>query len=428
MEAMKRSSFETDPVDEERIIYRSQNPRELWCYTPAILKTSSGRILVTLDVGGPGLGNAGAGAGGTKRRGIGKIFISDDQGATWQSKGSFPFWHARPFESQGSLYIIGNAGDLFIIQSRDDGLTWSAPVALSHNQLWHGSATNILHEGSHIYMCMDLRTDLGISGWNVAGLTPVILRAVDKGNLLAPSAWTFSKGFSFNERFNFTTGALGEHFGIPFYPSDGNGPRKLAPDICASPPGWLEGNVVRIPDPKHIWHDPANATLYILLRANTNGSGYAAVLKAIEQPNGEIILADVAAPSGKTLSFIPFPGGSLKFYILYDIISQLYWLASSIITDSMCRLTQTPDGRYNLPSNQRNILGLYYSSNCIDWVLAHIITKGQTDYHARNYPAFVFSDADILLVARSGDGDAKDGQYANLVTFHIVKNFRSLVV
>ncbi|WP_413732649.1 sialidase family protein [Sodalis sp. RH20] len=382
-----------------------------------------------MDLGGPGLDNQEASNGSrTKRRGIGKIFISNDQGRHWAEQGSFPFWHARLFECQGCLYVIGNAGDLYIIRSQDDGLTWSAPAALTRNQLWHGSATNILQENGAIYMCMDLRTDLGISGWNVAGLTPVVLRGNGRDNLLDRSAWTFSTGFSFNEKFNYCAASFGENFGIPFYPSETAGPRSLMPTINASPPGWLEGNVVRITDPKHIWHDPANATLYIIMRTNTNGSGYAAVLKAVEQRDGGIALQVVTAPSGKLLSFIPFPGGSLKFFITYDTLTHLYWMASSIITDSMCKLSATPQGRYNLPSNQRNILGLYYSSNCIDWVQASVISKGETEYHARNYPSFVISGQDIFLVARSGDCFAKNGQYTNLITFHIIKDFRSLVI
>ncbi|HEY0211832.1 sialidase family protein [Acerihabitans sp.] len=412
-----------------RIIYRSHNPAQLWCYTPAILQTASGRLVVTLDLGGPGLDNQpGMSGNHTKRRGIGKIFISDDHGRRWAEQGSFPFWHARLFECRGWLYIIGNAGDLYIIRSRDDGLTWSAPAALTRNQLWHGSATNILQENGTVYMCMDLRTDLGISGWNVAGLTPVILRGNGRDNLLDRAAWTFSAGFSFNDKFDYCAASFGENFGIPFYPSDTAGPKSLSPTINASPPGWLEGNVVRITDPKHIWHDPANATLYIIMRANTNGCGYAALLKAVERRDGAIALQEVTAPSGKLLSFIPLPGGSLKFYIAYDAVTRLYWMASSIITDSMCRLSATPKGRYNLPSNQRNILGLYYSSNCVDWVQADVISKGETEFHARNYPTFVFSGQDILLVARSGDGAAKNGQYANLITFHTVQDFRSLVI
>ncbi len=409
------------------IIYRSGNPCGLWCYTPAILQSSTGRLIVTLDIGGPGLDSPGRDRL-TTRKGLGKIVFSDDAGATWAERCDFPFWHARPFESRGALYIIGNAGDLYIIKSDDDGSTWTAPVALTRGQLWHGSATNIIQDGDYLYLCMDLRSDLSIKGWNVAGLTPVLLRGNLRGNLLERAAWTFSEGFSFNERFGGALSAFGEHFGIPFYPSGRNGPRHLAPGISASPPGWLEGNIVRVADPRHIWHDPANATLHIILRVNSNGGGYAAILQARELANGRIILDGVKAPSGKELSLIPFPGGGLKFYIVYDAITRLYWMASSIIMDSMCTLSSIPAGRYNLPSNQRNILGLFYSANAVDWLLATIITKGETECHARNYPSFIFSGEDILLVARSGDDQALNGQYTNLITFHKVKQFRKLIV
>ncbi len=418
--------------DQGQVIFRSDSPSALWCYTPAILKTSSGRLIVTMDVGGPALDDADLNlaynplSSATKRKGIGKILSSDDQGHSWNEVCTFPFWHARPFESRGMLYVIGNAGGLYIIKSEDDGNTWSAPHALTEQGLWHAAATNVLQENGFIYLCMDLRSDRSIKGWNVAGLTPVILRGNESGCLLEKTSWTFSHGLSFIDMFGNTSRGSGEYFGIPFYPSHVDRPMALAPDIHASPPGWLEGNIVRITDPRHIWYDPNQKTLHIILRANTNGAGYAAVIKAVERQNGDIFLQRIIAPSGRTILFIPFPGGGMKFYIAYDPISSFYWLATSIVTDSMCLLTAMPKGRYNLPSNQRNILGLFYSMNCVDWLFADVISKGKNEFHARNYPAFIFDGEDILLVSRSGDDLARDGQYTNLITLHRIEGFRRL--
>jgi hypothetical protein len=176
-----------------------------------------------------------------------------------------------------------------------------------------------------------------------------------------------------------------------------------------------------------VWYDPAGKILHILLRCNTNGGGYGSILRALEDGSGLITLDFERAPSGQRYLFLPLPGGHLKFFVSYDDVSRSYWLASSLVTDSMLSLECIPEGRYNLPSNQRNAIALHFSRNCVDWCFAGIISRGESERHARNYPAFAFDRRDLLVVARSGDDDAVDCQYTNLITFHRVKNFRDLL-
>src|SRR5262245_49671834 len=89
------------------IVYRSPDATRIWCYTPAILRTSSGRLLVTFDLGGPGVVSLDEQrTSSTRRQGIGLILSSDDDGSTWQTKSNFAFWHARSEEHTSELQSL----------------------------------------------------------------------------------------------------------------------------------------------------------------------------------------------------------------------------------------------------------------------------------------------------------------------------------
>lgn len=338
----------------------------------------------------------------------------------------FPFWHARPIVLGSDIYIMGQAGDVFIIRSRDNGETWSKVHALTSGEKWNSAATNYLVEDDFVYLVMDHRADNEVTGWNVAGLAPRVWRGQKNADLLFRESWSVSDALTFNQ---FVEHSVGDHFGIPFYPTLRDRPIRLSDDIQSSPMGWLEGNVVRISDPSHIWNDPSKRSLHVIMRVNTAGNaGYAAMVRIQENPDGTMTTHHQTSPSGRKLTFFPFPGGHLKFYILYDQPSQLYWLASSQASDSLCRLDAIPSGRVNLPDNERNRLFLYWSKNCVDWVPAGLICKGENDRHARNYPSMIVSGSDLIVACRSGDDESKDGQYSNLVTVHKIQNFRSRVI
>src|SRR5262249_38951951 len=87
-------------ADGFNVVYRSEKPRDIYCYTPGILTVGDGRLVATFDLGGDGVkdmpGPKGARAAGT-RFGTGRICVSDDAGHTWNERSRFPFWHARPF-------------------------------------------------------------------------------------------------------------------------------------------------------------------------------------------------------------------------------------------------------------------------------------------------------------------------------------------
>ena len=107
----------------ENTIYTSPDASKIFCYTPSIIVTPTGRLIVSFDLGGEGVksieGHKSSRAGGS-RFGQGKIFISDDNGQQkWTFVQNFPFWHARLFTIGNSIYLIGHAGDICIIVLQD---------------------------------------------------------------------------------------------------------------------------------------------------------------------------------------------------------------------------------------------------------------------------------------------------------------------
>lgn len=140
------------------------------------------------------------------------------------------------------------------------------------------------------------------------------MRAKVGDDLTKPESWQFSEELAYGEVIpdSYKDATL-DYTGIPYL-------TRSAADV-----GWLEGNVIQIYDENHQWYDPTGKTFYIYLRGSTLGAGYAAIMKVTEDADGKMTPSLVKAPSGKTMLFVPLPGGNNKFYILYDSVSEMYW-------------------------------------------------------------------------------------------------------
>ncbi len=123
------------------VLFKSPDPAKIFCYTPALKRLPSGRLVATLHLGGPGIESLPGPKGRRgKEAGQCKVFVSDDHGRTWTHRGDFPLFHATPFQAGASLYILGHAGDLTIVRSADQGQHWSEPQRLTEGQTWTGHA------------------------------------------------------------------------------------------------------------------------------------------------------------------------------------------------------------------------------------------------------------------------------------------------
>lgn len=396
-------------------------PTPLGC--PSILRLEGGRLVAASDRGGVTLQ-----AEGSPRA---RICTSDDGGLTWTARGTSPLNQARLFQCGTVLYYLGYNHDLKIMKSEDRGEHWSEPFDLKTGKSqWYAQPCNVWHAKGNVYLVMERRVyEDNKSGWTIGNLAPVLMRAREKDDLTLPSSWTYASELAFADLipgYRQNNLAL-DFFGVPFFPQDFPKAKQVAPGRPMHPMGWLETNVVQITDPNHLWFDPKQRTFHLFMRAHTGGTGFAAIAQVIENDDGTMTTGLVHAPSGKTHLFLPFPGGQMRFHVLYDAPTKLYWLLGTQATDSMTRPEALPKDRYQLPNNERQRLVLHFSKNMVDWCFAGLVAVAPGNRGARHYASMDFDGDDLVILARSGDERALSAHNGNLVTFHRVKNFRNLV-
>ena len=402
------------------MVYASPDAKTVYCYTPGLAVCPDGRLIATLDLGGPGaVALPGAKFTRPPRRNAfqGKVFTSDDHGKTWTHRADFAGMHARPFLAGRSLYVLGHAGDLVVMRSDDAGNTWTDLARLTEGQRWHQSACNVLYAHGCVYLVMERAAGKKGKSWG-ADLIPVLMRAPVDADLLKRQSWTFASELPFYE---VADDAGLDDFGVPFFKV---GP--VAPGRSNATAGWLETNVAQIVDPDHYWFDPKGKTFHLLMRAHTGTTGYAALAKVVQRDDGAMVTTLEKTPAGKTQLFLPMPGGQMRFHILYDEPTKLYWLLSSQATDSMTRADRLSADRYGLPNNERHRLQLHFSKNLVDWCFAGIVAIGKTPRESRHYASMAIDGDDLVVLSRSGDHRAKSAHDGNLITFHRVKDFRGL--
>ena len=406
-------------------VFESPDAATVFCYTPGLARLESGRLVATMDLGGPGASKLpDAKRAGDKRIWRGRAFTSDDHGRTWTHRTDFPFGHARPFVAGKSLYVLGQSGDLMVIRSDDGGLTWCEPAVLTEKQHWHQSACNVWYSGDCVYLVMERLAKADIKGWPVAGLAPVLMRARVTDDLTRRESWTLASELAFNDAVDYRQL---EGLGVPFFAMDPKKSLYPAPRRNMAPIGWLETNVVQFTDPNHVWYDESGKTFYLWARAHTGGTNLAAIAKVVENADGSMTTSLAAAPSGRTMVYVPCPGGQMRFHILYDEPTKLFWLLSSQSTDSMTRPDRLPADRFNLPNNERHRLVLHFSKNCVDWCFAGVVCMGATAGQGRHYASMAIDGDDLHVLSRSGDQRAKSAHDGNLITFHTIRQFRKLV-
>ncbi|MDD4820687.1 MAG: hypothetical protein PHD21_07640 [Flavobacteriales bacterium] len=387
----------------EKVIYKSLE-KGSFCYTPAIAQTHSGVLAVTFDNGKEGT-----------------MLISADMGDTWQERGHFPFYHAHTFAIGESIYIMGHDDNVKITKTTDYGRSFSPVTTLTRKEKWHASSGSIVFKNGQIHIAMERHTAPNtIKGWAVADLAPVLWSADVNADLLDAKSWRRSEEKSFKE---LTSIISGNGFGIPFYPVKENEAVDLSEDLQNSPLGFLEGNVVDICSKDHIWYD--TDALYIFLRSHTSGVNMAQVVKMTEH-GGVFHPSLPLSPSGMKMTYVPFLGGHLKFNIIYEPKSQLYWSVTNQSFDSMLTLDAIKKtGIFGLPNNERHRLILSFSKNAVDWCMAQVIKSSYDARFSSCYPSALISGDDMVIVARSADKDAPNAQRTNTITLYTVTDFRN---
>lgn len=408
------------------VVGQSLAAADISLYSPTLVRLDSGRLVAGYTRATHDAAKFGPSAE--------VLLTSDDHGASWVKRVEASALQGRLFSASDTLYYLATGAGMPVMRSDDHGVTWSQPVLLTtKDQVWQQTPANVWKANGCVYLAFERRHAV-INAWGPSEKALVLLRAPLAADLTQPKAWTFSSELVFADVVpGVRTNEINQHsldfFGIPFFKQDypnravvSASPRRTMPPI-----GWVEPEVVQILDPDHDWFDPSGHTFHIVARAHTGGTGYAALTKVVENPDGTMTMSLEHAPSGKAMLYLPFPGGQMRFHIVYDEKTKLYWLVSSQATDSMRRADRLPPERFDLPYNERNRLVLHFSKNLVDWCFAGLVAVGANANEARHYASMDIDGDDLVILSRSGDAQAKSAHEGNLITFHRVKNFRELV-
>lgn len=409
------------PLAQKHVVAgESPNPKTTPLYSPTILRLDSGRLVAAYSR---------YSSDQPKR----EIFLtSDDGGLTWKQRGESSHLQGRIFRAGRSLYYMTTGAGLPICRSDDEGATWSQGVLLtSKKHIWQQTPANVWHARGNVYIAFECASaERKINAWGPAEKALVLLRAREADDLTNPKSWTFSNQLVFSDALPGMreNAPQMDYFGVPFYPQTYPERNLLVPGRSFSPIGWVEPAVVQVLDPDHYWHDPDGRTFHLIARAHTGGTGYGCVTKVVENDDGTMTMSLQQAPSGKNMLFIPLPGGQMRFHIIYDAKTKLYWLLGTQATDSMRRADTLPADRFDLAFNERQRLVLHFSKNLIDWCFAGVVAIAEDSGRAsRHYASMDIDGDDLVILSRSGDARAKSAHNGNLITFHRVKNFRDLV-
>ena len=133
--------------------------------------------------------------------------------------------------------------------------------------------------------------------------------------------------------------------------------------------------------------------------------------------------------------YYPMPGGQLKFCVIWDDVSQMFWATANLVVDSQGvfdwweagqrRGNFAGEGR--IGGNDRRFLMLLYSLEGLSWFQAGCVAQAEKISQSFMYARPVIDGNDLAIISRSSV-DAPNQHDADFATFHRVRDFRRLVL
>lgn len=320
------------------------------------------------------------------------ILRSSDGGKTWEPRADLPYYSAAPWLDHGALYLFANKpgigkkrnADLLLLRSVDAGRTWSEPVTLATGYFWN-CHTAMVQRDRRIYWAVD---DMSF-GMNRG---PRLVAGDLSGDPMRPEAWRISDVVPF-------PGAPEALWNAKF---------------AAQPSQYLEPNVIEV-----------NGQLRVLTAVKIKRpsvTGLCGVLDATD---------DGTKLGLKFNRFSAMPGGQLKFCILRDEVSGMFWATSNLPVDGEDTLgwstKEEERGRYKAVAGDRRFLMLSYSLDGTNWFPAGCVAQAGKLSQSFMYARPVVDGDDLAIVARSSIA-APNQHDADYATFHRVRDFRGLAL
>ncbi|HBO42434.1 MAG TPA: hypothetical protein DD670_00535 [Planctomycetaceae bacterium] len=407
----KKSSSVRGPLAQDFTIAikaPGNNHREGYIYFNGFARLSDNSFLALAVIDQPEEATA-AGVNGYQGRVI--LSRSDDGGESWKVLNTNLDFGRRMIG--GALFVYDNALYLFATPKDDDGIirvarsddrgaTWSEWVEVlrvprqvkpdsvasgvrpttdddpnwSDEQKWIAYLqTSMAVWRGHLYFAVSERCqDMAIVSCNL------------KNGLLNPDSWRISKTMPVSI------------------------PKELNPGFFPGPSmSTLEGNVIVI-----------NGQLRLLARqvVDRYGTSNIAAVFDVKENNGR--------PELSFVQFFPVPGAHGLFNVVFDAESRLFWMASNLESNSQ-KWIKSPSGSHK--GRDRRFLMLWYSLDALNWFPAGCIAAAEKMQQTFNYPSMIIDGDDLAIVSRTTlDADKYTSHDADHVTFHRVRDFRSLAM
>ncbi len=322
------------------------------------------------------------------------ILRSTDGGQTWQPGSALPYYSATPWTHKGALYLFANKGgtasrndDLLLLRSLDGGKSWSEPVTLFKGHFWN-CHTGMAVRDQHLYWAVD---DLALG----AKRGPRLIAGDLAGDLMEARSWRISEAVPFP--------------GVP--------EELTNPAFAKLTSQYLEPNVLNVRGQLRV--------LMTVKPKRQTTAGLCAVLDAGDS-GGKLDL--------KFRQFHPMPGGQLKFCVVWDEVSQLFWATANAVVDDQGVFDWWEQGskRGNFSyattgGNDRRLLMLQYSLDGLNWFQAGCVAQAGKISQSFMYARPVIDGNDLAIICRSSV-NAPNQHDADYATFHRVTNFRQLAL
>jgi hypothetical protein len=323
------------------------------------------------------------------------LLRSVDEGKTWQPLSDLPYYSAAPWLHDGHLYLFANQpgaksrnDDLLLLRSDDGGKTWSEPVTLFKGHYWN-CHTGMAIRNNHLYWAVD---DLSLG----KDRGPRVVVGDLSADLMNPGSWRLSNPVAFP--------------GIP--------EQLTNPKFAELPSQYLEPNVIN-----------SNGRIRVLAAVKAHRqttAGLCAVLDLDDTP---------ATPKLTFTQYSPMPGGQLKFCVIRDEPSRMFWATANLSVSSQGEidLWQMGENRdllkadQRIGGNDRRLLMLMYSLDGLNWFQAGCVAQAAKIKQSFNYARPIVEGEDLAIIARSNVA-GPNAHDADTATFHRVKNFRSLAL